>query len=36
MVRPGAKVSREANQFVCDRFASAVDHDFAKQPSGRD
>jgi acetyl esterase/lipase len=31
-VRPGAKVSREANGFLCDRFASAVDHDFAKQP----
>lgn len=32
MIRPGAKVSRDANQFVRDRFASAVDHDFAKQP----
>jgi acetyl esterase/lipase len=32
MIRPGARVSREANQFVRDRFASAVDHDFAKQP----
>jgi acetyl esterase/lipase len=31
-VRPGAKVSREANGFLCDRFAHAVDHDFAKQP----
>lgn len=31
MIRPGAKVSRDANQFVRDRFASAVDHDFAKQ-----
>ena len=30
-IRPGAKVSREANEFLCDRFASAVDHDFAKQ-----
>jgi acetyl esterase/lipase len=30
-VRPGAKASREANQFVCDRFAFAVDHHFAKQ-----
>ena len=32
MIRPGAKVSRDANQFVRDRFAYAVDHDFAKQP----
>jgi acetyl esterase/lipase len=32
MLRPGAKVSREANQFLRDRFAFAVDHDFAKQP----
>jgi acetyl esterase/lipase len=32
MVRPGAKVAREANAFLCDRFASAIDHDFAKQP----
>jgi len=32
MVRPGAKVSREANGFLCERFAAAVDHDFAKQP----
>jgi acetyl esterase/lipase len=31
MIRPGAKVSREAKQFLCDRFAFAVDHDFAKQ-----
>lgn len=31
MIRPGARVSREANQFLRDRFASAVDHDFAKQ-----
>jgi len=31
-IRPGAKVSRQANEFLCDRFASAVDHDFAKQP----
>jgi acetyl esterase/lipase len=31
LVRPGAKVSREANGFLCDRFAHAVDHDFAKQ-----
>jgi acetyl esterase/lipase len=30
-IRPGAKVSREANQFLRDRFAFAVDHDFAKQ-----
>ncbi len=32
MIRPGAKVSREANEFLCARFAFAVDHDFAKQP----
>jgi hypothetical protein len=32
MIRPGARVSREANAFLCDRFASAVDGDFAKQP----
>jgi acetyl esterase/lipase len=32
MVRPGAKVSREANAFLCERFAQAVDRDFAKQP----
>lgn len=32
MIRPGARVSREANQFLRDRFAFAVDHDFAKQP----
>jgi acetyl esterase/lipase len=31
LIRPGAKVSREANQFLCDRFAHAIDHDFAKQ-----
>jgi len=31
-VRPGAKVSREANQFLCDQFSFAVDHGFAKQP----
>ena len=31
-IRPGAKVSREANGFLCDRFASAIDRDFAKQP----
>jgi acetyl esterase/lipase len=30
-IRPGAKVSRAANEFVCERFASAVDRDFAKQ-----
>ena len=28
----GAKVSRDANQFLRDRFAYAVDHDFAQQP----
>jgi acetyl esterase/lipase len=33
MIRPGAKVSRRANEFLCDRFAQAVDHSFAKQPS---
>jgi acetyl esterase/lipase len=32
MIRPGAKVSRAANQFLCERFGVAVDHDFAKQP----
>jgi len=32
MIRPGAKASRDANRFLRDRFASAVDHDFAKQP----
>lgn len=32
MIRPGARVSREANQFLRERFAFAVDHDFAKQP----
>jgi hypothetical protein len=32
MVRPKAKVSRAANEFLCDRFAGACDHDFAKQP----
>jgi acetyl esterase/lipase len=31
-IRPGAKVSREANDFLCDQFAFAVDHSFAKQP----
>jgi acetyl esterase/lipase len=30
-IRPGAKVSREANGFLRDRFAFAVDHDFAEQ-----
>jgi acetyl esterase/lipase len=32
MVRPGAKVARAANAFLCDRFAHALDHHFAKQP----
>ena len=32
MIRPGARVSRDAIQFLRDRFAYAVDHDFAKQP----
>jgi acetyl esterase/lipase len=32
MMRSGARVSREANGFLCERFAAAVDHDFAKQP----
>jgi acetyl esterase/lipase len=32
LVRPGAKVSRDANGFLCERFAQAVDRDFAKQP----
>lgn len=31
-IRPGAKVSRRANDFLCERFAAAVDGDFAKQP----
>jgi acetyl esterase/lipase len=31
MVRPGAKVSRQANEFLCEQFAFAVDHSFAKQ-----
>lgn len=31
-IRPGAKVSREANAFWCERFAAAVDRDFAAQP----
>jgi acetyl esterase/lipase len=30
-VRPGAKVSREANDFLREQFAFAVDHHFAKQ-----
>jgi acetyl esterase/lipase len=32
IVRPGAKVSRQANEFLRDRFAFAVDHHFAEQP----
>jgi acetyl esterase/lipase len=32
LVRPGAKVSRQANEFLRDRFAFAVDHHFATQP----
>jgi len=32
MIRAGAKVSRDAKQFLCDRFADAVDRDFGKQP----
>ena len=32
MIRPGARVSREANHFLRERFAHAVDHDFANQP----
>ena len=32
MIRAGAKVSRDAKQFLCDRFADAVDRDFAKRP----
>lgn len=31
-IRPNARESRAANQFLCDRFAAAVDRDFAKQP----
>jgi acetyl esterase/lipase len=31
-IRPGSQVGREANEFLCDRFAFAVDHSFAKQP----
>lgn len=30
-IRRGAKVSRAANEFLCERFAAAVDHDFAAQ-----
>jgi acetyl esterase/lipase len=32
LIRAGAKVSRQANDFLCERFAFAVDHSFAKQP----
>jgi acetyl esterase/lipase len=32
MIRPGAKASREASQFLRERFATAVDTDFAEQP----
>jgi acetyl esterase/lipase len=32
MIRPGAQVSRQANDFLRERFAFAVDHCFAKQP----
>jgi acetyl esterase/lipase len=35
MVRPGAKVSQEANGFLCERFAAAVDQDFAKQTQAK-
>jgi len=31
-IRPGARVSREANAFVAEQFAAAVDGYFAKQP----
>jgi acetyl esterase/lipase len=31
LVRPGARVSRDANGFLCERFAGAIDRDFAKQ-----
>jgi acetyl esterase/lipase len=33
VVRPGAKVSREANAFLGEQFANAVDRSFAEQPS---
>jgi acetyl esterase/lipase len=32
MIRPAARVSRQANEFLCDRFAFAAQHSFAKQP----
>lgn len=32
IIRSGSKVGRAANQFLCERFGAAVDHDFAKQP----
>ncbi len=32
LVRPGARVSRDANGFLCERFAAAIERDFAKQP----
>jgi acetyl esterase/lipase len=32
LVRPGAKVSRQANEFLRERFAFAVDRHFAEQP----
>jgi acetyl esterase/lipase len=32
MIRPGAKASRDAAAFLCDRFASAIENDFTKQP----
>jgi acetyl esterase/lipase len=31
LIRPGAEISRQANDFLCERFAFAVDHHFAKQ-----
>ena len=32
LIRPGARKSREASGFLRERFAAAVDGDFAKQP----
>jgi acetyl esterase/lipase len=34
-VRPGARVSREANGFLCERFADATDHGVAIDPRSR-
>jgi acetyl esterase/lipase len=34
LLRPGARVSREANGFLCEQFGAAVDGHFAKQRTG--